>query len=312
MSTPTTTITPPPKLTCTNMDLDSLLAQEIEELNRDSPEDRKVREAVILDRPDPNGFDDDSSSSDDDGGGRGRRLNFLRLRRSTSPHHHRGPYYRSYAPGSDDYEDDLSIRDPQLFEITEKNRIIEYQDTSSSTTTDKDEDVNIQKKDRSSLSRRRPAELCFSDIPVTTTDPDRIMVQFDYGASSTHVTKKKSRKYLMACDFGEQSLYAMEWAMGSLLRSGDIIHVVSVISMDEDLEDMDDDEKYRLWQELDRNSKTLISKVKSILEQQLLYNIKINIYSMAGHTRECLMNLIKSIPLTMVVCGSSGRRALKG
>ncbi|KAI9307484.1 hypothetical protein BJ944DRAFT_157954 [Cunninghamella echinulata] len=197
------------------MDLDSLLAQEIEELNQDSLENKNIKEAVIIDRPNPNGFDDDSYSSSEDEG-RGKRFQFLR---------------------SDDYEDDLSIRDPQLFEITERNRVIDYQDTNTNTTVS------------SSNKKKRPTELVFSDVPKTVTKPDRIMVELDYGFSSK-VPIKKSRKYLLACDFGEESLYAMEWAMGTLLRSGDIIHVVSVIGMDEDIEDMDQDEKYRLWQEV--------------------------------------------------------------
>ncbi|CAO3596345.1 unnamed protein product [Absidia cylindrospora] len=326
MTTPqSSTSPPPPTLTYTNMDLDSLLAQEIEDLNKDTS--TKVREAVILDRPDPNAFDYDSSSSssEDEDSGRGRRLGFLRFKRSSSPHH-RGPYYRSYAPGSDDYEDDLAIRDPQLYEITEKNRVIDYQHAGPSTTAtmttmmttdDNDNDDRtvehslVGRKHRSSSHRRRPAELVFSDVPVTITNPDQIVVQLDYGLSSTHLGKK-SRKYLMACDFSEESSYAMEWAMGTLLRSGDVIHIVSVIGLDEDLDDLDEEEKYRLWQELDRNSKSLISKVKSILGQLLLYNIKINIYSIAGQTRESIINLVRTLPLTMVVCGSRGRSALKG
>jgi hypothetical protein len=250
-----------------NMDLDSLLAQEIEALNKDTPEDRKVREAVILDRPDPNAFDYDSSSSDEEDDSRGRRLHFLRFKRSQSPHHHhhRGPYYRSYAPGSDDYEDDLSIRDPQLYEITEKNRFIDYGETtitaseatSAEPTTKPNTNDEGQKEDgHRTHHRRRPDELVFSDIPVTITQPDQIHVQFEYGMAPDMETtsSKKSRKYLMACDFGEESVYAMEWAMGSLLRSGDVIHIVSVIGLEDDLDDMDDDEKYRLWQEVKRES----------------------------------------------------------
>lgn len=235
----------------TNMDLDSLLAQEIEALNKDTPEDRKVREAVILDRPDPNAFDYDSSSSDEEDDSRGRRKHFLRFKRSHSPHHHhRGPYYRSYAPGSDDYEDDLSIRDPQLYEITEKNRFIDYGETVAPTKSNNDEEG--KKEGHRTHPRRRPDDLVFSDIPVTITQPDQIHVQFEYGMAPDMepTTKKKSRKYLMACDFGEESVYAMEWAMGSLLRSGDVIHIVSVIGLEDDLDDMDDDEKYRLWQEV--------------------------------------------------------------
>ncbi|CAO3644449.1 unnamed protein product [Cunninghamella blakesleeana] len=314
MEKPKTT-TPPPKVTI-SMDLDSLLAQEIEELNQDTPENKNIKEAVIIDRPNPNGFDDDSYSSSEDEGRGGKRFNFLRFGRSSSPHRHYRPYYRSYAPGSDDYEDDLSIRDPQLFEITERNRVIDIQDsgtnTTVTTTTLDDDDNDNQTASSTKSKKKRPVELVFSDVPKTTTHPDRIMVEFDYGLNAK-VTTKKPRKYLIACDFGEESLYAMEWAMGTLLRNGDTIHIVSVIGLDEGLNDMDQDEKYRLWQELDRNSKTLISKVKSVLGQQLLYNIKIHVYSIAGSARESIMGIIQSVPLTMVVCGSSGKRgSLRG
>ncbi|ORX62190.1 adenine nucleotide alpha hydrolases-like protein [Hesseltinella vesiculosa] len=292
------------------MDLDALLFQEIEDLNRDNPDDRRISSAIIMERPDPNGLHDDSSSSssDEDGGRRGR-FGFLRFGRSSSPAR---PHYRSYGPGSDGYEDDLAIRDPELFQITERNRRISYDMTNQPAQTEpEDEDDAEQPAAKARKRRPRPAGLTFSSVPVIDTKPNRIHVQLDYGVSSSHVTKR-SRRYLIACDFSECSLNAMDFAFGTMLRNGDVIHVASVIGMDDDLDSMDEDDKYRLWQELDRNSKMLISKVKSIMEHMLLYNIKLHFYSLAGPTRECLMNLIHSLPLTMVVCGSSGRRALAG
>ncbi|KAI8060829.1 hypothetical protein BC940DRAFT_311196 [Gongronella butleri] len=342
------------------MDLDALLAREIEDLNRDNPDDRRIASAVIMERPDPNAFDGDTSSSEDDdddyyegGGGRRGRFGFLRFGRSSSPAAR--PHYRSYAPGSDDYEDDLAIRDPELFKITERNRRISYDvaadpklaaraaaaaQAAKTTANDDDKDDDEEKsrplaangasgaaaKPRTTITtvhedddlsnkpkkrKPRPSDLTFSEIPIIDTQPNRIHVQFDYGASTKHIAKR-SRRYLMACDFSNCSLNAMDFAMGTLLRSGDVVHVASVIAMDDDIDSMDEDDKYRLWQELDRNSKMLISKVKSILERLLLYNIKIHTYSLAGPTRESLMGLIQSLSLTMVVCGTSGRRALKG
>ncbi|CAO3686578.1 unnamed protein product [Rhizopus stolonifer] len=102
----------PPSNASNHWDLDAMLAQEIQELNRDSPEDRRVKEAVIMSKPDPNRIsanDDDDDDSD-----------------SAAERPHRNYYYYD---DDDDYEDDLAIRDPELFKITESNRQIQLDDT---------------------------------------------------------------------------------------------------------------------------------------------------------------------------------------
>ncbi|KAI9320883.1 hypothetical protein BX666DRAFT_1852339 [Dichotomocladium elegans] len=247
------------------MDLDALLAQEIEELNRDSEEDRRVKEAVIVAKRDPNKIIGDEDDSSDD----------------------------------EYYEDDLELRDPELYRTTESNRQIPFEE----------EQTPGRKKSIQGYSR--PPELVFSEPPMTVTEPDRIVVSFTYGLAA-HKPVKKSRKYFMACDFGEESLYAMSWAMGTMLRDGDEVHVATVVSTEDDVDDMADDEKYRLWQELDRKSKSLISQVRTKLGEMLLFNIKIVIYSIAGQTKEALLDLICNTPLTMVVCGSREKGAFKG
>ncbi|KAI8143316.1 hypothetical protein BJV82DRAFT_612312 [Fennellomyces sp. T-0311] len=267
------------------MDLDALLAQEIEELNRDSEEDRRVKEAVILDKRDPNkilGPDDEYSSDDSSSEGTPRRM-------------------VRYLDDDDYFEDDLAVRDPELFRTTELNRQIVLDENA----------INTQRKKSVPALLSRPPELVFSEPPQTVTEPDRIVVTFHYGACAERKVQK-SRKYMMACDFGEESLYAMNWALGTMLRDGDHVHVATIVSTEEDVEDMDDDHKYRLWQEMDRKSKQLISKVRSKLEEMLLYNITIVIYSIAGQTKESLLELIYSVPLTMVVCGSREKGAFKG
>lgn len=40
------------------------------------------------------------------------------------------------------------------------------------------------------------------------------------------------RRYLVACDLSEESVYAIEWAIGTVLRDGDEAIVVSVIETD--------------------------------------------------------------------------------
>lgn len=206
----------------TAMDLDALLAQEIEELNRDTEEDRRVKEAVIVAKRDPNKISgDDDDSSDDD-----------LVEAGMYPH---------YSDDDDYYEDDLELRDPELFRITERNRQILL-----------DDDQHMPARKKSISAAARPPELVFSDPPMTVTEPDRIVVNFSYGTSPNRPVTK-SRKYLMACDFGEESTYAMNWAMGTMLRDGDEIHVAAVVNIEDDVDDMDEDEKYRLWQEVNHD-----------------------------------------------------------
>lgn len=191
-----------------------MLAQEIQELNRDTPEDRRVKEAVIMSKPDPNRIsaNDDDDDSDDDS--------------------------RYYYYDSDDYEDDLAIRDPELFKITESNRQIRLDDHSG------------EKHTTSTRLIRRPAELVFSEPPVLISRDDCIEVTFYYGLSEENTTSRNTKRYMMMCDFGQESMYALKWGIGTLLRSGDEVHVASVVGTDEEVENMNDDEKYKLWREV--------------------------------------------------------------
>jgi hypothetical protein len=234
-----------------------MLAQEIQDLNRDSAEDRRVKEAVIVSKTDPNRINpDDSSSSEDE--------------------------------DDDYYEDDLAVRDPELFKITESNRQIAIDAQSPA--------VASSPSRHSSKSSRRPPELVFSDPPVLVARDDYIEVSFFYGVSKEQKKgSAKTKRYMMMCDFGVEGMYALKWGIGTLLRSGDELHVASVVNIDEEVDDMNDEEKYRVWKDLDRNSKTMISKVKAILDEMLLYNIKIVTYSIAGKTRDSLLNLVSLV-----------------
>ncbi|RCH96266.1 hypothetical protein CU097_004948 [Rhizopus azygosporus] len=262
-------------------DLDAMLAQEIQELNRDSPEDRRVKEAVIVSKPDPNRI----SPNDDDDSDEERPT-------------HKNYYYYS---DDDDYEDDLAIRDPELFKITESNRQIKLDD-------------NDTEKHTNSKLIRRPQELVFSEPPLLVSRDDYIGVTFHYGLSEDKKATRQPKRYMIMCDFGEESMYALKWGIGTLLRSGDEVHVASVVATDEEVESMSNEEKYRLWTELDHNSKRMISRVRTVMDEMLLYNIKIVVHSLAAQKiREALLELICSSPsITMVVCGSRDRGSLKG
>lgn len=222
------------------LDLDAMLAQEIEDLNRDTEEDRRVQEAVIVAKRDPNKIagdddDEDDSNTDDDN------------QSGSSSHRNRSSgRLVSFRTNNDNYEEEL---DPELYEITERNRQIvlsdeDHEDTTTST----------------SATNHRPPELVFSEPPHTSTSPNRIEVSFNYGLS-TERPVKKSRGYMVMCDFGEESMYALSWAIGTMLRDGDQIYVASVVNTEENVEDMSEDDKFRLWQEVREHHATLSNTI---------------------------------------------------
>jgi hypothetical protein len=170
----------------------------------------------------------------------------------------------------------------------------------------------------------------------------------------------KSRRYLVACDFSEESFFAIEWTMGTLMRDGDEIHLVTVVNR-EDNPELVEAAGMSLSKEvslsfffisrqsgicsmqyanpcikLDRASRALTAKTRSILNQMLLYDIKVVTYALSGKVKYELAQLVGSLiylnhilnisslnnhsiqfqiselPLTMVICGSRGRGKLKG
>ena len=202
-----------------NWDLDAMLSQEIQELNRDSAEDRRVKEAIIRSKPNPNQINPEDDSDEENRASNSR-------------------YY--YYDDDDEYEDDLAIRDPELFKITEANRKISV-----------DHQLSTSAKHK---LIRRPPELVFSDPPTLVTRDDYIEVSFYYGLSEERKASR-SKKYMVMCDFGDESMNALEFQIGTLLRSGDELHVASVVGTDEEVEDMNEEEKYRLWAEVSSHVK---------------------------------------------------------
>jgi hypothetical protein len=84
--------------------------------------------------------------------------------------------------------------------------------------------------------------LIFSSNPVVIEDVDRRVVVQYYGAGKSGIlpkafqTKRKPKLYLVACDFSKESLYALEWTMGTMMRDGDELHVSTVINREDNAE----------------------------------------------------------------------------
>ncbi|ORZ21464.1 hypothetical protein BCR42DRAFT_321627 [Absidia repens] len=130
--------------------------------------------------------------------------------------------------------------------------------------------------------------------------------------ATTHDNDREdTRHYLIACDFSHESLHAMEWTMGTMLRDHDTLHIVTVANRD-DTPDLAEESALMLENEMDHILNGVIDEAKKRLSRMMLYDIKLVFYSMAGQVKDVLEQLIQTLPLTMVVCGSRGRGTMKG
>jgi hypothetical protein len=47
---------------------------------------------------------------------------------------------------------------------------------------------------------------------------------------------RKSRSYLVACDFSDESYHAIEWTMGTMMRDGDKLYVATAVNREDNPE----------------------------------------------------------------------------
>lgn len=129
-------------------------------------------------------------------------------------------------------EDDLlQESDPDLSRRTESNRHIPYEEI-------------VKPLQRSNTIHSQSDQthrdlLVFSENPTVIEEPTKLSVVQYYGAGKSGVlpaayrSKRKPKSYLVACDFSKESLYAIEWTMGTMMRDGDELHVATVANRDD-------------------------------------------------------------------------------
>lgn len=130
-------------------------------------------------------------------------------------------------------EGDILAEDPELLRRTENNRYIPFEEDIKPV-------LRVEPNEKNILLEKDL--LVFSDQTATIEDTNRVVVVQYYGAGksgvmpNTHHTKRKPKTYLVACDFSKESLYAMEWTMGAMMRDGDELHVATVANRDDNPE----------------------------------------------------------------------------
>ncbi|KAK4055639.1 hypothetical protein OIV83_000185 [Microbotryomycetes sp. JL201] len=130
---------------------------------------------------------------------------------------------------------------------------------------------------------------------------------------------RRRRKYLVASDLSEESLYAIEWAIGTVLRDGDECFLVNIMETDTKF-DSDDpnpsqaDKKARIVNQRERQAGVLqlTRQATALLEKTRL---NVTIICQAVHAkvpRHMLIDMIDYHEPTLVIVGSRGLTKIKG
>lgn len=81
--------------------------------------------------------------------------------------------------------------------------------------------------------RRRKSVKSHDPLPHHTSRPlferDRATITVTQGDPAAKLGQRRKRKYIVASDLSEESRYAMEWGIGTVLRDGDDMFVVTVV-----------------------------------------------------------------------------------
>ncbi|KAG0190928.1 hypothetical protein DFQ28_001229 [Apophysomyces sp. BC1034] len=147
---------------------------------------------------------------------------------------------------------------------------------------------------------------------VVRTLQDRITCTWTYDAGPSGEIKpsNRSRVYLVACHCSEASLEAMDWAIQTLVRNGNELHVAMVISgKDGKIKQHDGVEDVRVpfsptipfwltpflfpFVQPESVLKTLNDRVKERLDGKPLFHVQATICVMYGNVRKKLHELVR-------------------
>ena len=164
----------------------------------------------------------------------------------------------------------------------------------------------------------------------------RHLRSFPGNPDAPELQQRRRRTYMVASDLSEESSYALQWAIGTILRDGDELLFVTVLETEEKLdgdENSASDKKEKLvWQRIRQtNAATLSRQGRSyclfcperrandalLTATALIERTKLNvtISCQAVHTKNArhhLLDIIASNSPTLVIIGSRGLSKIKG
>ncbi|KAJ4001704.1 hypothetical protein F5050DRAFT_1560335 [Lentinula boryana] len=171
--------------------------------------------------------------------------------------------------------------------------------------------------------RRRKSTKHHEPLPLNTSRPlfqrDRCtitMIQGDPEGKASAIDRKK-KKYIVASDLSEESRYAVEWGIGTVLRDGDEMLIVTIVENESRVDPaipnaVDRATKLRSQQERQGLAYILIRQATSLLQRTKL-NVTLACQAWhAKNARHMLLDIVDHMEPTMLIVGSRGLGQLKG
>ncbi|KAJ3485254.1 hypothetical protein NLI96_g5095 [Meripilus lineatus] len=128
---------------------------------------------------------------------------------------------------------------------------------------------------------------------------------------------RRGKRYVLASDLSEESRYALEWGIGTVLRDGDEMLIVTVVENETKVDPLipnpaDRTAKLRAQQERQALAYILVRQATSLLQRTRLH---VTIACQAWHaknSRHMLLDIVDYVEPTMLIVGSRGLGNLKG
>lgn len=169
--------------------------------------------------------------------------------------------------------------------------------------------------------RRRKSVKTHEPLPLQTSRPifqrDRCTITITQGDPEGSLGDRKKRKYVVASDLSEESRYAVEWGIGTVLRDGDEMLIVSVVENESKIDPAipnaaDRIGKLRSQQERQGLAYILVRQVTGLLQRTRL-NVTVSCQAWhAKNSRHMLLDVVDHVEPTMLIVGSRGLGQLNG
>ncbi|BGP47130.1 hypothetical protein JCM10450v2_002982 [Rhodotorula kratochvilovae] len=143
-------------------------------------------------------------------------------------------------------------------------------------------------------------------VTIVQGEPDRVLEESG--------GRKERRRYLVASDLSEESIYAIQWAIGTVIREGDECIIVSVMETDTKLDADDNQKQSKIANQRERQAAALqLARSATALLERTRLNVRVVCQAIhAKVPRHMLVDMIDYLEPTLVLVGSRGLTRIKG
>lgn len=169
--------------------------------------------------------------------------------------------------------------------------------------------------------RRRKSTRPHEPLPLQTSRPvfqrDRCSISITQGDPEAKLGNRRRRTYVVASDLSEESRYAVEWGIGTVIRDGDELLIVTVVESESKVDPQipsaaDRALKLRSQQERQGLAYILARQATSLLQRTKLHVVVTCQAWHAKNARRMLLDIVDYNEPTMLIVGSRGLGQLKG